>query len=79
MCSSLYAYFLYTLGDKSYHPPSVEKIASNRLFGMYHSGTNDHIKDVVMKSLASYPGPLRWRRKGLVHTVCACTKFTENF
>ena len=59
MCSSLYAYFLYTQGDKSYYPPNAEKIASNRLFGMYHSGTNDHIKDIVMKSLADPCGKIR--------------------
>ena len=29
--------------------------------------------------LASYPGPLRRRRKGLVHTVRACARFTEHF
>ena len=26
----------------------------------------------VYIALASFPGPLRGRRKGLVHTVCAC-------
>ena len=25
------------------------------------------------------PRPFEGRRKGLVHTVCACTKFMENF
>ena len=58
MCSTLYAYFWYTLGDKSYYPSNAEKIASN-LFGMYHSGTNNYIKDNVMKSLADPWGKLR--------------------
>lgn len=35
MCSSLYAHFLYTLGDNSYYPPGAPKLAENRLFGMY--------------------------------------------
>ena len=30
---------------------------------------------IVGNMLASYPGPLRRRRKGLVHTVCACIIF----
>ena len=59
MCSSLYAYFLYTLGDKSYHPPSAEPVAANHLFGMYHSGTNDSIKDIVMRSLVDPGGNIR--------------------
>ena len=59
MFSTLYAYFWYTLGDKSYYPPNAEKIVSNCLFGMYHSGTNDYIKDIVMKSLADPWGKLR--------------------
>ena len=64
MCSDLYAHFLYAhflyeLGDKSYHPHGAEKIAANRLFGMYHSGTNDSIKKVVMKSLSDPCGKIR--------------------
>ena len=30
-----------------------------KLFGMYHPGTNDYIKDIVMKSLADAWGKLR--------------------
>ena len=59
MCSDLYARFLYELGDKSYHPQGAEKIAVNRLFGMYHSVTNDSIKEVVMKSLSDPYGKIR--------------------
>ena len=51
MCSDLYAHFLYELGDQSYYPPGVDKVACNRLFGMYHSGTADHNKAVIMKSM----------------------------
>ena len=50
---------LYTLGDKSYYPPNAEKIALNCVFGMYHSGTNDHIKDIIMNSLADPWGKIR--------------------
>ena len=33
--------------------------------------------DIIMYSLV--PRPFEGRRKGLVHTVCACAKFTEIF
>ena len=59
ICSSLYAHFIYELGDQSYYPPGAEKLASNRLFGMYHSGTADHNKDVIMKSMADANGVVR--------------------
>ena len=51
MCSNLYAHFVYELGEYSYHPLGTERIASNRLFGMFHSGTVDHNKEVIMKSM----------------------------
>ena len=57
--SSLYAHFIYELGDQSYYPPGAEKLASNRLLGMYHSGTADHNKDVIMKSMADANGVVR--------------------
>lgn len=59
MCSNLYAHFLYELGDSSYYLPGVDKVASNRLFGMYHSGTADHNKDVIMKSMSDVKGIVR--------------------
>ena len=40
LCSSLYAHFLYTLGDRSYYPSGAEQVSSNRLFEMYHSRTD---------------------------------------
>ena len=52
ICSTLYAHFLYELGDLSHYPINGDKIASNRLFGMYHSGTVDHNKSVFMTSMA---------------------------
>ena len=59
MCSNLYAHFLYTLGDKSYHPPGAEQISDNRLFGMFHSKTDDHNKDVIMHSMTKEDGVVR--------------------
>ena len=59
MCSSLYAHFLYALGDSSYYPPGAPKLAENRLFGMYHSGTADHNKDVIIKSMTDPNGVVK--------------------
>ena len=52
MCSNIYAHFLYTLKDKGFHPPGPERIGVNRLFGMFHSKTDDHNKDVIIRSTA---------------------------
>ena len=35
------------------------KQAENRLFGMYHSGTADHNKDVIIKSMTDPKGVVR--------------------
>ena len=59
MCSNLYAHFLYTLKDKSYYPPGAEQISDNRLFGMFHSKTDDHNKDVILRSMAKADGVVR--------------------
>ena len=59
MCADLYAHFLYELGSMSYYPPGAEEIASNRLFGMYHSSTSPHNKAVILKSMAALDGTTR--------------------
>ena len=59
MCSALYAHFLYTLGDKSYYPPGAEQKSDNRLFGMYNSKTDDHNKEVMLKSMNQLDGVVR--------------------
>ena len=59
MCSNLYAHFLYSLRDKSYYPPGAEQISDNRLFGMFHSKTDDHNKDVIMRSMTKTDGVVR--------------------
>ena len=59
MSSDLYAHFLCELGDNSYYPPGAPKLCSNRLFGMYHSGTAEHNKDVIVKSMGCANGTVR--------------------
>ena len=56
MCSALYGHFHYTLGDKSYYPPCAECKSDNRLFGMYHSKTDDHNKEVIMTNMSKEDG-----------------------
>ena len=46
MCASLYIHFLHALQDASYYPPGAEHISDNRLFGMFHSYTDEHNKRV---------------------------------
>ena len=45
MCSALYSHFLYTLGDKSCHPPGAEHISDNIL---YNYKKEDHNKEAIM-------------------------------
>ena len=59
MCSFLYIYFHSVLGDASYHPRGAPQISDNRLFGMFHAKTDDHNKDVILKSLADQKGTVR--------------------
>ena len=59
MCSALYGHFHYILGDKSYYPPDAERKSDNRLFGMYHSKTDEHNKEVIMTSMSKQDGVVR--------------------
>lgn len=59
MCATLYAHFLHCLGDQSYYPSDAEQISDNRLFGMFHSNTPDHNKQVISRSLAKSDGVVR--------------------
>ena len=59
MCSSLYAHFLYELKHASYYPPGAEEISDNRLFGMFHSNTPDHNKEVILNSMSKEDGTVR--------------------
>ena len=58
-CSDLFAHFLYSLGLTSYHPPGAAELCENRLFGMYHSCTPQHNKDVILQSLRDTKGVVR--------------------
>ena len=53
MCATLYAHFLHCLGDQSYYPSGAEQVSDNRLFGMFHSNTPDHNKQVILRSLVN--------------------------
>ena len=59
MLLDLYAHFLYELGSESYYPDGSEQISDNRLFGMFHSTTSQHNKDVIMGSLTMPNGLIR--------------------
>lgn len=58
-CSDLYIYFLCNLGKLSYFPDGAEEISDNRLFGMFHSSTPPHNKDVILKSMQREDGVVR--------------------
>ena len=59
MCSDLYAHFLYELQEKSYYPLDAEQISDHRLFGMFHSNTADHNKDIILRSMVNKDGIVR--------------------
>ena len=59
MCSDLFAHFLDCLGSASYYPPGAAELSENRLFGMYHSCTPQHNKDVILASLRNPNGVVR--------------------
>ncbi len=58
-CADLSAYFHYELADDSYYSPGAAHVSDNRLFGMYHSNTPQHNKDMILKSLVSPDGVVR--------------------
>ena len=59
VCADLYAHFHYKLGDGSYYPPGSPQISDYRLFGMFHSNTPEHNKQVILKSLMLPDGVVR--------------------
>ena len=59
MCSNLYAHFLYELKENSYFPACAPQISKNRLFGMYHSNTVNHNKELIMQSMLKTDGIVR--------------------
>ena len=54
--ANLYTHFHLLLGDSSYYPPGSPKLSDHRLFGMYHSKTPQHHKDVIINSLTELEG-----------------------
>ena len=59
VCSDLFAHFLYCLGATSYYPAAAAQLCENRLFGMYHSCTPQHNKEVILRSLQDPKGVVR--------------------
>ena len=57
--ASLYEHFKYTLKDAGYYPPGAERLSDNRMFGMFHSCTDEHNKAVIMKSFGQPDGVVR--------------------
>lgn len=58
-CSDLFAHFLDVLGSASYFPHGAAELSENCLFGMYHSCTPQHNKDVILASLRDPNGIVR--------------------
>ena len=58
-CADLYAHFHYELGEASYYPPGSPHLSDHRLFGMFHSNTPEHNKEVILKSLLVPNGVVR--------------------
>lgn len=50
MCSELYAYFHFKLGEKSYYPAGAEHLSRNHIFGMFHACTPQLNKEVIYRA-----------------------------
>ena len=59
MCADLYAHFQYELGESSYYPSSSPHLSEHRIFGMFHTCTPQHNKEVILKSLQVPDGVVR--------------------
>ena len=59
MCADLYAHFHYELGEDSYYPPGSPHLSDYRMFGMFHAGTPQYNKDVILQSLLHPEGVVR--------------------
>ena len=59
MCADLYEHFHNALGEMSYYPPGSMQVSDNRLFGMYHSNTPPHNKEVILQSMQKEDGVVR--------------------
>ena len=59
MCADLYSHYLYTLGNKSYHPLGTKEISDHRLFGMFLLNISPHNKEVIVSSMTRADGVVR--------------------
>ena len=59
MCAELFAHFNYELGEYSYYPRGSPHESQHRLFGMYHAGTPERNKEIILKSLLASDGVVR--------------------
>ena len=59
MCANLYIHFHSKLGNASYFPLEASQVSDNRLFGMFHSKTDDYNKLVILNSLSKPEGTVR--------------------
>ena len=56
ICAALCSRFSNEMGKSQYYPPSAPELSENRLFGMFHTSTPQHSKDVIMGSLQDCHG-----------------------
>ena len=59
LCADLYERFHQSLGDASCHPSGATPVSDNHLFGMFHSCTPSHNKDVILESMQKEDGVVR--------------------
>ena len=59
LCADMFSCFSYEMGKSQYYPPSAPELSENRLFGMFHAGTPQHSKDVIMGSVQDCHGTVR--------------------
>ena len=60
LCSQIYSYFQYCLGDYFTEPPNEkDTIPEHRLVDMFTSGTHPDVKEKIVKSFKSSTAPLR--------------------
>ena len=59
ICADLYLAFMHHLGTLAYWPDGTDHVSDNRLVGMYHSGTPEYNKEVILKSLEDPRGVCR--------------------
>lgn len=58
-CSDFYVEFMGELGDLAYWPDGCSHVSDNRLVSMYHSGTPEYNKTIVLQSLEDPAGVCR--------------------